>query len=135
MEALEIEISLIKSKLLIPNAKIFNPKAINPSSGSNFKFLAKYKIDGMNPFGINQSFVWMKYQMMMNQGTKANNITQLSTQSVIKYSPLPFSNLKRDSKGERQEKMIGKLTETERKKKVERYLQKRKRKSKAVRYE
>ena len=89
----------------------------------------------MNPFGINQPFVWMKYQMMMNQGTKANNITQLSTQSVIKYSPLPFSNLKRDSKGEIQEKMIGKLTETERKKKVERYLQKRKRKSKAVRYE
>lgn len=91
-------------------------------------------MNGMNRFGVNSSFYWMKYQMLMKQHSGISNFRNLVAVQPSCQPNSPYVSSLSDGE-EKVEKMIGNLTEDERRTKVERYLQKKRRRSKMVRYE
>lgn len=81
-------------------------------------------MNSLNRFGVNPSFYWMKYQMMMKQSNglgEAKNLSAGNPDSSLNDSI--HSSLS-DLDHEISERMVGRLTASERKQKVERYLQK-----------
>lgn len=119
---------------LMGNTRSFiRPKPFKPTA--NFNLMPKCNMNGINSFGINQSLYWVKYQMMMKQGPNPPTLINLSSQNFADRESLQSDIASKEAPDEQQEKMIGGLPESVRKKKVERYLQKKRRKSKAVRYE
>lgn len=133
--SLERETYHSSSPLISDSRSFFKPKAMKPVAPTNFNFLSKCNINGMNGLGISNSFYWMKYQMIMKQRPQVSKISSLSMPSSVAQNISHSEIFNSDQEIETREKMIGQLTESERKKKVERYLEKKRRKSKAVRYE
>lgn len=126
----------IGSPLKSSSYSFIKPKAMNPNQNSNFNFLSKWKLNGINSFGMNPSLYWMKLQMMMKQSSNIGNFTNIAAFKPSLSHKSSFSSSDNDIEERKCEvKMIGRLTESERRKKVDRYLQKKRRKSKAVRYE
>jgi hypothetical protein len=112
------------------------PKAMKPIQNSNFNFLSKCKLNGINSFGMNPSMYWMKFQMMMKQPSSIGDLTNMATlKPSLRENNLSGSFDSDVDDGKAEAKMVGRLTDIERKTKVDRYLQKKRRKSKAIRYE
>jgi hypothetical protein len=112
------------------------PKAMKPIQNSNFNFLSKCKLNGINSFGMNPSMYWMKFQMMMKQPSSIGNLSNMATLKPSLSENNSLGSFDSDADGQKTEaKMVGRLTDIERKSKVDRYLQKKRRKSKAIRYE
>jgi hypothetical protein len=85
---------------------------------------------------MNPSMYWMKFQMMMKQPSSIGNLTNMNTLKPSLSENNSSGSFDSDVDDRKTEiKMVGRLTDIERKTKVDRYLQKKRRKSKAVRYE
>jgi hypothetical protein len=123
-----------ESPWMTPGNILLRPKPIKPTPNSNFGFLSNWNMNGINRFGVNSNFYWMKYQMLMKQHSGIGNFRNLA---AVNSPDLPNSphNCSLSDEEEKVEKMIGNLTEGERRMKVERYLQKKRKRSKMVRYE
>lgn len=104
---------------------------IKPVNNSQFPFMSS-SINNMKGFGISPSFYWMKYQYMMKHPSVVGTQSVKPDLSPVKSHTFE-SNSSMDS--EVGERMIGRLTASERKVKVDRYLQKKRCKSKMVRYQ
>jgi hypothetical protein len=85
---------------------------------------------------MSPSLYWMKLQMMMKQPSNIGTFTNIAAFKPSLSHKSSLGSFESDiEEGKHEVKMIGRLTESERRKKVDRYLQKKRRKSKAVRYE
>lgn len=116
----------------VPQGHSFiKPKAIKPNS--NFGFLSNCNINSMKGFGVNSPFYWMKYQMILQNHHQAPNPVNV----VSEESRDEHRHFQQDEGDDQSppEKMVGKLTASERKRKVEKYLMKKRKKSQGVRYE
>jgi hypothetical protein len=116
----------------VPQGHSFiKPKAIKPNS--NFSFLQNRNINTIKGFGVNSPFYWMKYQMIFQN--QPNGVQSAQTASPNGGETI-FKTVQNEvAAPSTPEKMVGKLTASERKRKVEKYLQKKRKKSQGVRYE
>lgn len=81
-------------------------------------------MNSLNRFGVNPSLYWMKYQMMMKQPNALGNFRNLSAGNPDSSLNESVNSSVSEGDHEVAERMVGRLTASERKQKVDKYLQK-----------
>ena len=112
------------SPLLSHNDDFTKPKAVKPSWTNKFNFLSRWNINSINSLHMNSSLYWMKYQMMLKPQNQMLKLSDDTSQKKNDFLLSSFESSNSEIWQPEEEKMVGKLTASERKQKVDRYLQK-----------